>query len=124
MSALAILLLAAAPAAQPPPPPEEEIVVVARRIRTWRGKLKARRGTLTCQTTKSTGDREIDAVACHALMTCLAPIDAEMSAITRARLPREEKRRQVNARFRAQIPCMDETRNRGLEALIARRRGQ
>ena len=121
MSLAAIFLLAAAPVAAEPPA-DNEIVVVAHRLESWRGKLRSRRGALTCRTTRSTGDRAIDAIGCRAMTTCFAPIQGELDAIAGSSLANSEKRRQLDARIQTTVPCIAETREAGVSALVASRR--
>lgn len=68
-----LLLQGAAPAAQPPV--ESEIVVLAERLRTVRISpgVKIRKGVVTtgtCKVKRSSGDAEIDALACDAVELC------------------------------------------------------
>lgn len=123
MSMLLAFLLAAEPATAAMPP-ENEIVVLAHKLQAWRGKLGAGRdGAMSCKTTKSTGDRAVDAIGCQALQTCLGPLQHELAAIAGADAPKDERRRRLDALAQAQLPCMERSHDEGLRALLARRAG-
>lgn len=126
---LALLAQAAAPATPPPlPPPSaevaQEIVVIGTRAKTWRGGMTKRDGRLVCRTKQSTGDREIDAVRCGAMLRCAAPHVAEMDRIAASDLAREERNRQLTAIITGTMPCMDEAGRVGIRMLAEQREGQ
>jgi hypothetical protein len=123
MSGWLALALAAAPAAEPAPAVAEEIVVIGERLKEWRGNWRTRNGALTCKTTRSTGDAEIDAIGCQALTTCLAPIAPQMKVLANAKLAKSERDRRMTALGQSAVPCLTDTRNAAVDALAARRAG-
>jgi hypothetical protein len=69
----ALLLLAAqpAPAAVQPSPSENDIVVIGQKVRKVKFRVKAdKAGNAVCRITRSSGDSEIDALACEAGRAC------------------------------------------------------
>lgn len=99
------------PSAPPSVTPEvaNEIVVIGRKIKTWKGRFIKKDGQLSCRTTKSTRDAEIDAIRCGAMITCTRPVEAEIDRLYGlTTLKRIEKERQINALLQTTIPCMDE----------------
>lgn len=133
MSILAsLLLLQAAPAVEPVPGPgasqteqvSEEIVVIGRRLVNWRGNWKVRKGVVVCKTTRSTGDREIDAIGCRALTECVTPLLPRMKAISEMELSKREKTRRLNEAGQPIGPCITEKRNVAIDALASKRAGQ
>jgi hypothetical protein len=91
MILLAALAFVAAQQASPPPAAEEDIVVIGRRVRRLRYSIKADRktGIGICRVKKSSGDPEIDALACDAGRACMGASrkDAFLACLT----PRFEK---------------------------------
>ncbi|WP_394270493.1 hypothetical protein [Qipengyuania sp.] len=123
MSVLAALALAAAPAAEPVALAADQIVVIGERLKTWRGKWRTDKGAARCQTTKSTGDREIDAIGCSALEACVTPLIPRMQAIAASKAPRAERNRLMQAASQPIGPCLVERRGDGIAALAERRAG-
>lgn len=126
---LALLAQTAAPATPPPlPPPSaevaQEIVVVGTRAKIWRGGVFKRDGKLVCRTRQSSGDREIDAMRCGAMLRCFAPRAAEMDRIAAAKLPDAERQRQFKAVSDGAVPCLEEADAVGIRLLAERRKGQ
>ncbi|MFM7379015.1 MAG: hypothetical protein ACKO1O_12965 [Erythrobacter sp.] len=121
---LALALATAEPV--PVPPIENEIEVVANKLRAWRGKWKLRDGVPACKTTRSTGDKAIDAIGCGAMVECLTPIGPQWEALNEAKLPKDELSRRANALLEeAGIgECVVAKREAGITALIAERRNR
>jgi hypothetical protein len=119
----AFLVLAAGPADVPTVAEAREIVVTAEKLKQWRGNWGSRNGVLSCRTTKSTGDVEIDAVGCQALVTCAAPHVPRFQAIAAAKASNSARRRQMDAAAQAMMPCLAEQRAAGIAALADRRAG-
>jgi hypothetical protein len=119
-----LVLAAAQPVAEPPV--ENEITVIGNRLRDWRGKWKVRKGVPKCKTTRSTGDKAIDAIGCNAMTVCMAPIIPQWEAIHDAKLSRSELKSQINALMvSANVGvCVRDTRKAGIDALIAERRSK
>ncbi len=115
---------AAQAATLPPPSPEvaNEIVVIGQKVRTWKGRLSKNDGQLSCRTTRSTGDSEVDVIRCAAMMTCTRPIEAELERVSALKaVKRAERERQLNAALATTIPCMDDYFATASRALAERR---
>jgi hypothetical protein len=116
-----------APAPALPAPSAEvarEIVVVGTRAKTWRGGLTKRDGKLVCRTRQSTGDREIDAMRCGAMLRCFAPRAAEMDRIAASKLPAEDKNRRYKVVSDGAVPCLEQADAVGIRLLAEQRKGQ
>lgn len=121
--AAALLLLAGAPADVPPASGASEIVVIGQKLADWRGTWGSRKGVLACRTTRSTGDAEIDAVGCQALVACATPMVPQFKAIAAARLPKAERQQRMNTASASMLPCLEQARADGIAALADRRAG-
>jgi hypothetical protein len=76
-------------AAAPPLPTEQDIVVIGQRVRKIRFRLKAdKAGKVACRITRSSGDPEIDALACDAARPCVRPDIVTKAAMTACLEPR------------------------------------
>ena len=105
---LALLSLAAAPL---PAAVENEIVVIGFRLKNdWRGTLFKQDGRLGCKTTQSTGNQAIDAIGCGAIVTCTAPIEAQMDQLASAKLSKRERSRRMSELTRSTLPCLENYR--------------
>lgn len=126
MSVLVALALASGAAGQVAaiPAAEPEITVMARKLKNWRGHWQVRKGKVTCKTKRSTGDREIDAIGCAALMTCLGSYASELEAISDTKDDRKTKNAKVATIFGGAMPCVEAEHAKGIAALAERRAGQ
>lgn len=73
---VALLLFAAQPAAAASagPAPENDIVIIGQRVRKLKFRIKLdKAGRVLCRITKSSGDAEIDGLACDAARPCVRP---------------------------------------------------
>lgn len=100
----ALLLLAAQPAAAAsvqPAPAENDIVVIGRRIRKVRFTLRTdKAGRAVCRIKRSSGDSDIDSLACDAARACMASTTPE--AMVACLTPKFDRMpEQVAARRRA-----------------------
>lgn len=85
----ALLLLAAQPAAPVAAPPENDIVIIGRKVRKIRFRIKLdKRGQTVCRITRSSGDPEIDSLACDTARPCVRPDIVTASAMTACLEPR------------------------------------
>jgi hypothetical protein len=124
-----LLALLALAADQPPPVPtdpaaEGEIEVIANKLRDWRGTWKMRDGAVTCKTTRSTGDKAVDAIGCEAMVQCMGPLAPQWQAIEDAKLPRREMEARLNGLLEAAGVggCIAAHREQGIAALATARR--
>ena len=131
MSMTLSLLIVSALAQEPPPaadlPSAEEqalIIVYGERAKEWRGSVKSVEGVPTCKTKRSTGDAQIDAIRCGAMITCMAPISAEYSRILASDVKRKEKKERAYALLQTTLPCMDDFYDREFASLARARATQ
>jgi len=69
----------------------EEIVVTAReRLKNWRGKIGMKSGI--CRTRKSSGDPEVDTMACRVGETCWNQVKPKRDALVASKPPRSQRR--------------------------------
>jgi hypothetical protein len=123
-----LLVLLALAAAQPVAEPavDNEITVIANKLRAWQGSWKLRKGAIICKTTRSTGDRLIDAIGCDAMVQCIQPLAPQWSALNEAKLPKDEANRRADAlQKEAKVgECVFARREAGIAALAAARRSK
>lgn len=124
MIAALALGAAAQPAAEPPV--DTEITVIANKLRDWRGNWRLRKGAVSCKTTRSTGDKAVDALGCDAMVACIAPIAPQIDAIDVKKVGKEAAQQQVNGLFEAArvSDCLTARREAGIAALAAARRSK
>ena len=122
--ALSLAFAAAEPVAEPAV--EHEIEVIGNRLRSWRGEWKMHDGGVRCKTKRSTGDREIDALGCAAMVTCMTPLVPQWQEIERAKLTRKESSSRLNALLASAdvSGCLLTVRENGIAALVAARRSK
>jgi hypothetical protein len=117
------LLLSAgqgAPATSPPAV-QQEIVVIAQRLRNWRARYAVRGSEMTCATTRSTGDREIDAIGCASFETCVRQLRPRIDESDRTDLARSVRRSMKDAIRRDLRTCVDARRDALIAELADRR---
>ena len=87
----ALLLLAAQPAAAPTPP-ENDIVIIGERVRKLKFRIKLdKAGRTVCRITRSSGDAEIDGLACDTARPCVRPDIVTREAMAACLAPRWAK---------------------------------
>lgn len=126
LAPLVLLLAQGAPAAASrdvDPKVAEQVPVVAAKLNHWRGAWGVVDGKLGCETVRSSGDEEIDALGCAAMLACVRPAYPELKKINDSQAAVDEKKRQMAARLAALEPCMTARRGQGI-AEIALRRGR
>jgi hypothetical protein len=128
MSWLAPLLLIAAQATAPAQTPREidpkvaaQVPVIAGKLEQWRGAWGAAGGKLACKTINSSGDEEIDALGCAAMIACVKPEYAALNAIADSKASVEDKKRQMAAKLASLRPCMKAHRGQGIAELALKR---
>lgn len=121
MSILLALAVAAAPA--PPPSPEvaQEIVVIGKQMKTWKGGVSKVGGRMICKTSKTSGDRRIDAIRCGAMLVCTKPLEARIDALMVSDRSQAEKKRAFDALLKSSLPCLDEQEQDGIARLAEER---
>jgi hypothetical protein len=118
------LLLAQAAAAPAPvaTPAEDDIVVIGNKLKGWAGKVSETIGIRSCRTTKSTGDKEVDAIGCRVLTDCFVPMKPRMIAAAKAAGRDAEKRKSAQAPLNAELTiCFKERRTALITELLDRR---
>jgi hypothetical protein len=120
---LALLLAQAALAPSPlVSPAEDEITVTGNRLNGWAGKVSDTFGIRNCRTTKSTGDKEIDAIGCRVLTDCFLPMKPRMIGAAKAAGRDAEKRKAAQAPLNAELTeCFKERRTALIIELLDRR---
>ena len=117
-----VLFLASAVIPAPAPPAEEEIVVIADRLKGWSGKVRDTLGIRSCRTTRSTGDKEIDAIGCRVLTDCFLPMKKRLIAAVKAAGRDAERRKAAMEPLNAEIAtCANERRMKLISDLLDRR---
>ena len=119
MLLLATLLLVSAQDA--PPVEDSPITVIARRLNAWRGKFNIHDGAVSCVTKKSTGDKDIDAVGCDALTTCVVRFKDRIIASAERSTPAETRRQLGEAVNKDIVACLTDERARLVGELADRR---
>lgn len=124
MSVLAALIfLQTAPEAAEPAP-DSDIVVLGQKLRNWKGTWRSRKGAVSCRTTKSSGDPEVDAVSCEGLIACLSPDAARIEVLMHGKGKRAERQSALNELLAGKKACLDDRHKRGIAALADRRAAQ
>ena len=86
--------------------------------------LRKQDGELACRTRRSTGDKDIDAIRCDAMLTCMAPIEGQIDAVASSDLPTAERNRRISELSMSATPCMDDYHDRAVARLAAQRAAQ
>lgn len=99
-------------------PTDDTVIVTARRtLRAWRGQLQTRRTQAVCRTTTTSGNPEIDQIACNSMVVCWTRSQPELAAIKAMRVSRAEKQ-QLTVPVNAQLSsCIAAENERGVQAL-------
>ena len=99
-----------------------EIVVTARkRLREWRATMRMGGKGYGCRTRKSSGDPEIDAIACRAMARCMTSLKPRMDATAASKPPRSE-RAAINRAFSKEAgDCFQKDYEAAVAELDARR---
>ena len=119
-------LLAFALAVQVAPTPapatvEEEVVVIGNKLKAWRARVRKVDGQMRCAVLKSTGDKEVDAIGCRAMATCLPSVEAQVIASADRKLSRAARQAARTQAERQLTPCVMGERSRLIEELAERR---
>ncbi len=117
---VALLLQAAVPQPAPAPVPDE-VTVIGHKLKKWAGKVSTTFGITTCRTTRSTGDREIDAVGCTALRACWPQYLPRFKAAEDGHLAADERKRLTDAATADLRPCLLTRRDALIEELAVKR---
>jgi hypothetical protein len=121
VSTLLALAVQTSPTPDAGTPEEREIVVIGRQLRDWRGTWRLRSGKVACKTVTSTGDAEIDRIGCQAMINCIEPKVAAITAITAEKKDRATVQTRINEVIQGQMTCLETERNQGIDTLAAAR---
>ncbi len=121
VSTLLALAVQTTPTPDAGTPEEREIVVIGRQLRDWRGTWRLRNGQVACRTIRSTGDAEIDRIGCQAMIICIAPKVAAITAITAETKDKATVQARINQVIQGQMTCLETERNQGIDTLAAAR---
>lgn len=116
LAAFSLLAAPAAPAAVP-----SEVVVTARRLQDWRGKASANvRGT-RCRTVRSTGDKDLDQIACDSMRWCMGSLQGQAAALAESGIAADVLKQRQAALNAGLTTCMTEQHERRVSDLLDRR---
>lgn len=104
-------------------PVAQEIVVIGRKLKTWRATIRTGRDGLTCRTKASSGDPEIDALGCSAMMRCWPAARALFDASTAKGLAKADRQRLQAQANETMTTCVAAQHREQIEALAMRRAG-
>ena len=130
MSILAALIFVqAAPAAPPLPafvtPPSDavaqEIVAIDRKMKSWKGGVYPKDGQLTCRISESTGDDDIDAIRCGAMLRCVAPAQADFDRIAALDIAKADREARLAVLAESLQPCIEAAHEAGMRYLAEMR---
>lgn len=111
----------AAPASPPAAETQREIVVLGRKLRDWRGRYRMKNGVVRCATTKSTRDKDIDAIGCRAIVVCISRFQPRVEAMAERGRPSAERKAIKAAVERDLTECFRTTRDTLIADLADRR---
>lgn len=117
MLAAALLTTLQAPAT----PPAADVVVMGEKLKNWRASVRERKGRMVCTTRTSTGDRELDAIGCNAMATCLAELKPRLNATLDKTLAAADRKSLRDAVDRDLFTCVTTNRDTAAAALAERR---
>ena len=101
----------------------EEIVVIGRTMEKWKGGVYKQDGELKCRIKISSGDADVDAIRCGAMLRCVAPEVQTMDRIAALDIPRKERSEMLQAHMQSLTPCFDAAHEAGTRFLAERRVG-
>lgn len=119
LSLLAATLLS--PVQAPAPQPTTDVVVMGERMKNWRASVRERKGRMVCTTRTSTGDRELDAIGCNAMATCLTELKPRLNATLDKTLAAADRKSLRDAVDRDLFTCVTTNRDTAAAALAERR---
>ena len=98
--------------------PAEDVVVTARRLKEWRGNAQMRSGSVRCKTVRSTGDRELDAIACDSMRWCMISLTPEAAFLQDKKLPVAERARRTRLLNDRLAACGEDQQQRRVAVLL------
>ncbi len=116
LAAFSLLAAQAAPAAVP-----SEVVVTARRLQDWRGKANANARGTRCRTVRSTGDKDLDQIACDSMRWCMGSMQGQAAALAERGVAAAVLKQRQAALNAGLTTCMTEQHERRVSDLLDRR---
>ena len=116
LAALSLLAAQAAPAAVP-----SEVVVTARRLQDWRGKASGNARGTRCRTVRSTGDKDLDQIACDSMRWCMGTMQGQAAALAERGVAAAVLKQRQAALNAGLTTCMTEQHERRVSDLLDRR---
>lgn len=98
--------------------PAEDVVVTARRLKEWRGNAQMRSGSVRCKTLRSTGDTELDTIACDSLRWCMVSLTPEAAFLQDKKLPAAERARRTRLLNDRLAACGEDQQQRRVAVLL------
>jgi hypothetical protein len=93
------------------------IVVMSRKLKEWRGTVQSKDRKLRCRTVAPTGDKQIDAIGCAAMLECVPRYRARIIAGADRELPVAQRKQMNDAVNREMVACLDSEHQRRVAAL-------
>lgn len=103
---------------------DQEIVVTAKRLDKWQGKFLLRGEKFKCKTSRSTGDKGIDAIGCNAIRQCLVPLQPRLTESDDKALGDDRRRELKKAIFDDLGACVKETRKTMVAEFVSQRKAK
>jgi hypothetical protein len=116
LAALSLLGAQAAPAAVP-----SAVVVTARRLQDWRGKANGNARGTRCRTVRSTGDKDLDQIACDSMRWCMGTLQGQAAALGERGIAADVLKQRQAALNAGLTTCMTEQHERRVFDLLDRR---
>ncbi|GAA4031977.1 hypothetical protein GCM10022281_09510 [Sphingomonas rosea] len=116
-----VALAASMQVAAPAPGPASEVVVMGQKLKNWRASVRDRNGRVDCKVKVSSGDKEIDAVGCQAMTTCMAQMRPRLPSTIDKSLSAAEREANNQSLNRDLTACVKTNHDTGLAALAERR---
>lgn len=108
-----------------PAPPnadiQREILVIGNKLKPWSARFRTRKGEFLCAIRKSTGDKEIDAIGCDSMATCLPQLRSRLAAGANKKVKGAERKAMTAAINRDFGTCVMSQRDARIADLAERR---
>ena len=100
-------------------------MLIRKSLATWQGGAAKNDGKVGCVTKQTTGDKQIDAIRCGAVVTCFTPVAPKLDALeANDALTDEERQRQMAAVSETTAPCLKAYTDKAIGILAKTRAGE
>ena len=100
-------------------------MLIRKSLATWQGGAAKHDGKVGCVTKQTTGDKQIDAIRCGAIVTCFTPVAPKLDALeANDALTDEERQRQMAAVSETTAPCLKAYTDKAIGILAKTRAGE